>query len=326
MAEQQRARIVHKHDIEANWLKAVNFTPLQGEIIVYDIEYDSSGAPLSLEGTGRKWYYAHERFKIGDGKTKVSDLPFVASVGRPSVDDDKITGGEIFNDYINNEAKGAFAHAEGSFTFARGDFSHAGGYKTIAGKEIETVEQEKTLITSIKIVSGGSNSTLLPDNTIAGGNDAFLTGSGVKVGDKISFKLISINPSYPDQETIEETVTAVVGEYIALNGSYIIFKDAEALEYSHEAYIRRATYTYTGDVSFAHGTGLKATVDNQVVFGAYNAEDNEALFIIGNGTESVSSNAFTLKKDSAYIGNDLIVTMNDSMFATLADLESELAK
>ena len=30
------ARIVHKHDVESNWLKATNFIPKQGEIIVYD--------------------------------------------------------------------------------------------------------------------------------------------------------------------------------------------------------------------------------------------------------------------------------------------------
>ena len=54
------SRIVHKHDIEANWLKATGFYPKQGEIIVYDID-DT---------------HDYERFKIGDGKTLVSDLPF----------------------------------------------------------------------------------------------------------------------------------------------------------------------------------------------------------------------------------------------------------
>ena len=39
MAEKNmKARIVHKHDTEANWLKATNFTPMKGEIIVYDID------------------------------------------------------------------------------------------------------------------------------------------------------------------------------------------------------------------------------------------------------------------------------------------------
>ena len=57
------SRIIHKHDVEANWLKAVNFIPRQGEIIVYDID-DT---------------YTYERFKIGDGKTLVSTLPFAGS-------------------------------------------------------------------------------------------------------------------------------------------------------------------------------------------------------------------------------------------------------
>lgn len=53
-------RIIHKHDVESNWSKAGNFIPKQGEIIVYDI--DST--------------HNYERFKIGDGKTLVSALPF----------------------------------------------------------------------------------------------------------------------------------------------------------------------------------------------------------------------------------------------------------
>lgn len=55
-----KGRYVQKHDIEANWAKAVNFTPLQGEIIVYDVDENNS----------------YERFKIGDGITNVNNLPF----------------------------------------------------------------------------------------------------------------------------------------------------------------------------------------------------------------------------------------------------------
>ena len=53
-------RIIHKHDIETNWLKATGFTPMKGEIIVYDIDEN----------------YNYERFKIGDGVTNVNNLPF----------------------------------------------------------------------------------------------------------------------------------------------------------------------------------------------------------------------------------------------------------
>jgi len=53
-------RVVNKHDIEANWLKATNFTPKKGEIIIYDADE----------------IYEYQRIKIGDGITLVNDLPF----------------------------------------------------------------------------------------------------------------------------------------------------------------------------------------------------------------------------------------------------------
>lgn len=52
MAEKNmKARVIHKHDVEANWNNATGFTPMKGEIIVYDIDSN----------------YAYERIKIGDG-------------------------------------------------------------------------------------------------------------------------------------------------------------------------------------------------------------------------------------------------------------------
>lgn len=54
-------RIQHKHDIEANWIKAINFTPLNGEIIVYDKD-DT---------------HDYARIKIGDGVTKINELHFM---------------------------------------------------------------------------------------------------------------------------------------------------------------------------------------------------------------------------------------------------------
>ena len=54
------SRIAQKHDIEANWNKVVDFIPMRGEIIVYDIDAN----------------YDYERIKIGDGATTVVNLPF----------------------------------------------------------------------------------------------------------------------------------------------------------------------------------------------------------------------------------------------------------
>ena len=82
MAEKQlNGRIVHKHDTEANWLKATNFIPKQGEIIVYDVDD----------------VYDYERIKIGDGVKVVSDLPF--SVVQP----DWNQTDETAKDFIKNK-------------------------------------------------------------------------------------------------------------------------------------------------------------------------------------------------------------------------------
>ena len=48
--------IVLKHDTSANWAKAVNFVPKQGEVIIYD-DMDPP-------------------FKVGDGVHTVNELPF----------------------------------------------------------------------------------------------------------------------------------------------------------------------------------------------------------------------------------------------------------
>lgn len=54
-------RIIHTHDTQANWEKLVDFIPKNGEYIVYDIDGN----------------FSYQRFKIGDGVTKLKDLPFV---------------------------------------------------------------------------------------------------------------------------------------------------------------------------------------------------------------------------------------------------------
>ena len=86
MAEKNmKARIVHKHDIEANWLKAANFIPMKGEIIVYDIDKN----------------YNYERIKIGDGETAVSSLPFsVEAISNDIID--AICGGNLTVDITEN--------------------------------------------------------------------------------------------------------------------------------------------------------------------------------------------------------------------------------
>lgn len=58
------SRIQQKHDIEANWLKAENFVPKAGEIIVYDTDENHN----------------YSRFKIGDGVNNVNLLSFTSAI------------------------------------------------------------------------------------------------------------------------------------------------------------------------------------------------------------------------------------------------------
>ena len=58
-------RIINKHATAAVW-NNTNFTPLQGEIVVYDPGYDSKDGKT----------YDRERMKVGDGSHTIQELPF----------------------------------------------------------------------------------------------------------------------------------------------------------------------------------------------------------------------------------------------------------
>ena len=76
-----QSRIQLKHDIEENWLKAINFVPKKGEIIIYDSD---SNNPTP-------------RFKIGDGVAVIGSLPFVAAQADWNITDESDSG------YIKNK-------------------------------------------------------------------------------------------------------------------------------------------------------------------------------------------------------------------------------
>lgn len=134
MAEKNiKSRIVHKHDTESNWSKAINFIPKQGEIIIYDIDSNHS----------------YERFKIGDGITKVNNLPF-ADANKV----DKISGkGLSTNDYTTAEKNKLASIAEGA-------------NKTIVDSELSSTSTDPV---QNKVVNAAINdlSTLVGDTAVA---------------------------------------------------------------------------------------------------------------------------------------------------------------
>lgn len=88
--EKYSRRIQSKRDYEVNWQKAENFTPLDGEQIVYKAEVDKEGKaivdaqdfvnyPDTGYPEGRKAPIPYPRIKVGDGNTNVNNLPFITS-------------------------------------------------------------------------------------------------------------------------------------------------------------------------------------------------------------------------------------------------------
>lgn len=65
MAEPKKVktRIINKHATAAVWDSKPNFIPLQAELIIYDKDAQ----------------YAYERYKIGDGSTPITQLPFLVN-------------------------------------------------------------------------------------------------------------------------------------------------------------------------------------------------------------------------------------------------------
>jgi hypothetical protein len=101
MSKEVNTRISQKHDIEVNWLKAKNFVPMAGELIIYDKEKNSDPIP---SGRGARYDYA--RYKIGDGVTTVNNLPF------------------------ENQGTGNFSNKEGYYNTSSNTATHAEGYST----------------------------------------------------------------------------------------------------------------------------------------------------------------------------------------------------
>lgn len=152
MAEKTlKTRIQHKHDTEANWENAVNFSPKSGEIIIYDT--DSS--------------HLNPRMKIGDGTTNVNQLPFIAFDNDTYVvyADDTTTPVTQTMEYVTpTEMSTALAlKADAS------DLSTLSGTvstlsTTVAGKaDSSTVSALDVRVTALENASGGGSSLLMVD-------------------------------------------------------------------------------------------------------------------------------------------------------------------
>ena len=197
MAEKElKARIVHKHDTEANWNKATNFIPKESEFIVYDMDDTHN-------------YF---RLKIGDGVTDVINLPFYGGslehildgIASGSIRTSNSTpedasyklGTDAFAEGKGTKANGNFSHAEGFNTTASAAYSHAEGRGTIALGSVSHAEGTDTVASGIRSHAGGYGTIAKGDNQTAIGKYniedasnkyAFIIGNGTSSTRKNAF-------------------------------------------------------------------------------------------------------------------------------------------
>lgn len=185
-------RLVNKHDVEANWLKAVNFIPLQGEIIVYDIDEN----------------YSYERFKIGDGATNISALPFVEDIFKNNLNIKNGTGEKAIQQ-DGNTASGDHSVAFGVGTVASGNQSVAMGIKTEATEDYGIVVGKfNETAPGAAVVVGNGNASVARSNaaTIDWDGNAWFAGN-VSVGEN---KVLATQ-EYVDSKTLTDTTLTIEG-------------------------------------------------------------------------------------------------------------------
>lgn len=329
-----KTRMVQKHDISENWAKATNFTPLLGEIIIYD---------------------DLNKFKIGDGNTPINDLPFASGGVGDSGTGDSST---ILN---SDENKALTA------------FSAASGYKTIAGKKafkitampsttsftLDSVEglavddvvsysvlntanawkevQDLAKITSI------TDKTIVLDTTIPTTLTQEIIAANQSSSNRIACRLwVNAKPEIGTYDLSTKAnargrevkalgeasdvggkgniVTAPYGAAInsgnkvnaessfAFNDSNTIETNAIRSAVGGEKNIVKAPHSFLGGYQnesestapYSIGWGRKLKIQNQdeAVFGRYNEPKNNLLFSVGCGTESTGrKNAFEVYGD-----------------------------
>ena len=95
-AKHFKTRVQNKHATEAQWREAINFIPLAGELIIYDID-DTHSSPRFKIGDGIVvWNDEHTEYTITG--TKINDLPFVNNIKTP----DWNQNDETALDYVKN--------------------------------------------------------------------------------------------------------------------------------------------------------------------------------------------------------------------------------
>lgn len=243
-------------------------------------------------------------------------------------------GHSAHSEGIDTSAEGDYSHAEGHKTLAYGEISHAEGAGTSASGYISHTEGDSTAVftalpssPSSSGSSGGSSGN--PDDSswdidehrgTAGHAEGVGSASYGYVSHTEGFK--SVTYGHISHAEGEKTMTGTIegnggraahaeGKSTQAQGDASHAEGESTLAVGNQSHAGGFDTSAAGRCSFAHGNNAsasadysvafgrdtKATSDSQAVFGINNAEDKNALFIVGNGQDGNEKNAFEVMYD-----------------------------
>ena len=219
-------------------------------------------------------------------------------------------------------AQGDYSHAEGAGTNAQGDYSHAEGRQTEAGYAAHSEGRNTKAQENYAHAEGY--------NTNAAASAAHAEGSGTNAAASATHAEGYNTRADSHAAHAEGTYTNAAGYSAHAEGweTQAAGQAAHAEGVGAEAEGRGShaggSHSQTKEpYSFAHGDYVIASAASQAVFGQFNVEERDALFIVGNGTDSVNrSNAFEVYANGEVkVGGRSIGLLTDNLEKRVIRLE-----
>ena len=182
-------------------------------------------------------------------------------------------------------------------TFGYENENHAPGAGFICGNN--NILEEKALGASVSgignIVKGQCGNAAGRENTVEG-----------EFGDATGYKnTVGRYGHVEGRENEAGNNTHVEGYKNKATGAWSHVENSENTATGAYAHAGGKKSNAIYEASFVHGMALESGANSQTVVGQYNVVDNDAVFVVGNGTDSKKSTAFTVKKDGRVIVREI---------------------
>lgn len=170
----------------------------------------------------------------------------------------------------------------------------------------------------VEIGATGESAAVFGGAAAATAKRAFAAGTNTAALGKYSAAFGDNSVALGNESFVANSVTTASGQGASAFGNSTIAS-------GYNSFAEGNSTIASGQVSHAAGTGTKATSNNQFVIGKYNAEDDNAIFIIGIGTdENHRINGFLVNKNGVAYSNGLQLATNEYVDNSTEFLKSSI--